>query len=89
MQSIENDSKTGAVIHIDGKLFINCTFTKCQIIYSGGDFGWRNTTFNDCQVSLEGPASRTANFLRSFNLLKMEAFQKSVPPAKPSTESIQ
>ncbi len=89
MQSIENDSKTGAIVHLDGKLFLNCVFTKCQVIYSGGDFGWRNTSFNDCQLNLEGPAQRTANLLQSFKLLNMDAFKKPTPPASPSTGTVQ
>ena len=43
MQTVENKTQTEAVLHMDDKLFINCAFTRCQMVYSGGDFAWANT----------------------------------------------
>lgn len=89
MQTVENQSKTSEIVHVDGKMFINCVFTRCQMIYSGGDFAWANTVFNECQVTLEGPAKRTAEFLSHFNLFRPEAFAKTAPPPSSSTKKVQ
>jgi len=89
MQTVENEKKTGAIIHLDNKMFINCTYTKCQIIFSGDDFAWRNTTFQDCQMTLEGPSLRTANLLGQFGLLRPNAKQTPVVPPTSSTETLQ
>jgi len=89
MQTVENEQKTGAVIHLDNKLFLNCSYTKCQIIFTGGDFAWRNTTFTDCQLTLEGPSLRTANLLGQFGLLRPEMVQAPIAPPTSSSEKLQ
>ena len=53
---------------------VNCKYKNCTVLYGGGDFGWTNTTFENCQVSLSGSAQKTANFLTFFGALK--------PPSK-------
>lgn len=88
VQPIENESKTSVVVYMNNKLFINCDYTKCPMIYCGGDFAWRNTKFVDCQISLEGAALRTATFLRHFKLFRTDALEKPAPPPSPSTKSI-
>lgn len=88
MQTVENEKQTGAVVHMDNKVFINCAFTRCQMVYSGGDFAWANTVFQDCQVTLEGSAKRTAEFLSHFNLFRPEAFGKPAPPPSSSTKGV-
>ena len=88
MQPVENKTQTETVIHMDDKIFINCAFTRCQMVYSGGDFAWANTIFKDCRVTLEGPAKRTAEFLNHFNLFRAEAFGKAAPPPSSSSKEV-
>jgi len=37
---IRDLNETGQAIVLDDHFYINCTFTDCTLIYSGGDFGW-------------------------------------------------
>ena len=83
MEAIENKTFSRATVHMDGKTFLKCVFTDCRLIYSGGDFAWRETTFTDCQISFEGPAKRTVEYLGYFQMLNPQKTQK------PSTETLQ
>jgi hypothetical protein len=80
MTPIENDTKTGVVIYMDDRYFINCRYTDCTLIFAGGDFGWVNSSFQNCKLSFEGPAGRTVNVLRMFSLLSDKFGQPAQPP---------
>jgi hypothetical protein len=84
MQTVENENRTGEIVHLDGKLFINCNYANCQVIYTGGDFAWRNTAFNNCQLTLEGAALRTANLLGHFQLIRRDAIPARPLPTHPA-----
>jgi hypothetical protein len=70
MELIENKSDTGAILAIDDKNFINCQFINCTLIYSGGDFAWTNTKFENCRITLAGAAQRTAAVMATFGIIK-------------------
>ncbi|HMK31057.1 MAG TPA: hypothetical protein VK473_15350 [Terriglobales bacterium] len=88
METIQNRSESGTLIHIDNKFFLSCQFTRCELIYTGGDFAWRNTSFVECKLTFDGPAGRTVNFLRAFNLLKEQLAGEAAPPAVPHTGTV-
>ena len=69
MKTIENEVNTGATITLDDKHFINCRFTNCKLIYSGGDWSMTETKVENCQVTLAGAAQKTANFLAFLNAM--------------------
>ena len=66
MTAIENAIETGATVILDEKYFVNCRFTKCTLVYMGGEYGWIDTQFVDCKIALQGSADRTAGFLKHF-----------------------
>jgi hypothetical protein len=70
MQVIENEVVVGKTVVLDDKHFVNGRYTNCTLIYSGGEFGWVNTTFDNCQITLTGAAQRTANVLGHLGLVK-------------------
>jgi hypothetical protein len=41
MLPVDNDVVEGKTIFLDDRYFVNCKFTKCSLIYTGGDFGWQ------------------------------------------------
>jgi hypothetical protein len=57
-------------VEIDGKRFTSCTFTDCDLVYSGGDveFG-PGCVVNDCRPEFSGPARRTVLLLHALGLL--------------------
>ena len=89
MTCVENQTQNGTAVFMDDKYFINCNFVACILIYAGGDFGWRNSSFQDCKIHWEGPANRTINFLRVFGLLSPTFDKPSQPPLTSGSERIQ
>jgi hypothetical protein len=86
MKIVEKQITKGAAIALDDTNFVNCEFTECRLMYSGGDFALTDSKLINCQVTLMGPAQRTAALLASMGALKPGGpFQMGVPPAPPST----
>ncbi len=64
-QTIENDA-----LDLDDTFLLNCVVKKTVVFYSGEDFGWTNSRFEQCQLTLLGPAKNTENLLGHFGRLK-------------------
>jgi len=60
---IEGQSFENVTVVLDGKYFKECKFFGCTLIYSGGDYGWVDTTFHRCNLRFQGVAQRTMQFL--------------------------
>lgn len=57
MQLVENQVVSGKSVAIDEHHFVNCKYSNCDVIYSGGDYAWTNTKFENCRFSFSGSAS--------------------------------
>jgi len=79
MEKIEKLEQNGGVIMLDGNYFVGCRFTNCKLLFAGGDCGWHETTFTNCQIEWNGPAARAINILLAFGY----RFHK---PSKSSSE---
>ncbi len=77
-QTIENDA-----LDFDDTCFVNCTVKNSEIIYSGKHYAYRNSTFENCRLSLLGAAQSTQSFLRDFGQLK----EGETPPEAKSKSS--
>ena len=64
-QTIENDA-----VDMDDTYLVNCTLKNCELFYSGKEFAWKNTKFDNCPVRLLGAARNTQSLLKSLGLLK-------------------
>jgi hypothetical protein len=69
MTTIENVIETGTTVVLDGKFFIHCKYTGCNVIFLGGEYGWFDTEFKDCKVLFQGAAMRTVELLKRFNIM--------------------
>ncbi|ADW69046.1 hypothetical protein AciX9_2001 [Granulicella tundricola MP5ACTX9] len=56
VETITGQSFTRVSIHIDGKRFVDCTFTRCMLGYSGGEVEFKGTILKDCKYLLYGAA---------------------------------
>jgi len=54
---------------IDDTEFRACTFVRCTLNYTGGEFGLINCAAEDCFCEFFGPAARTIVFLQEVGLL--------------------
>lgn len=53
---------------LDGKHFVDCTFTDCTLEYSGDDVVFERTGMYNCRHVLVGHARQTANYMRLVGL---------------------
>ena len=68
MTSIEDKAFENTQVLMDGVCFIRCSFENCTMIFAGGDYA-----IQDCRVGvnihrLVGPAERTMDYVKQFNL---------------------
>jgi len=82
MQVIENKNDTGVTVALDDKQFVNCNFKDCTLVDTGGDFGWMNTTFDNCKINLQGAAMRAAALMGTFGM-KPIVSPTQTPPETP------
>jgi hypothetical protein len=79
MTVVEEQVTSGATITLDDKHFVNCQFSDCKLLYNGGDYALTDTRFDKCEVSLTGPALRTAMLMTMFGMAQ---------PAKPNVQQV-
>ncbi len=77
-QTIEND-----ILDLDDTCLVNCTVKNTEIFFSGKHYAWRDSTFENCRLTLLGAAHNTQCFLRDFGRLK----EDEKPPETKSKSS--
>ncbi len=73
MKTVQGKTFNRVTVAIDDTEFANCTITNCELIYSGGPFGWVETDMTNCLITLRGAAAFTAGFLEKFGLIDTKA----------------
>ena len=73
MQSFKGQHFTGRVFDLDETVFFQCKLTDCDLYYSGGDFEWTETLFENCRWHWRGPAKNTMFLLQLIGLLQVQA----------------
>jgi hypothetical protein len=63
----ENQTFTDTVVTLDYNEFLNCTFTRCRIVFHGGGFAIAAPKLNASQFVLADSASNTLALLKMLN----------------------
>jgi hypothetical protein len=63
VQGVTFESKT---VFLDGRQFVGCTFTNCDIRIVMGVFVIEDGTFTGCAFRLYGPAAKVAEVIDTF-----------------------
>ncbi len=75
MDTIKGVNYSNTRVTLDNRNFEDCTITSCEVVYSGGSFGWTNTKLTNCKITLRGSAALTVAFLKTFALVSTEGPQ--------------
>jgi len=65
----ETQTFTKKVFVVEECWFINCALIECDLFYSGGTYQYENTTFQNCNWKLTGPAFQTFQLLSLIGLI--------------------
>jgi len=57
MASFTNCSFKTATVVLDGHEYNKCTFEKCKVVITRGNFSLRNSTFDGCSFEFGGEAA--------------------------------
>jgi hypothetical protein len=73
MKTVQGKTLNRTTVVVDDTEFVNCAITNCELVYSGGPFGWVETSIDNCLITLRGPAAFSAGFLEKFGLIDANA----------------
>lgn len=70
METIFGKNFKNQTVVMDERNYVQCTFTNCEIVYTGGDFAWVNSRFDHCKITITGNASKTLAFMHQVGILQ-------------------
>ncbi len=74
--------KKDEIVPMDDHFYVDCKGEACELMFGGGDFGWRNTHFQNAKITFMGPARRTMDFAQHLGLKLQAISQPVTPPEK-------
>lgn len=79
MQAIRNQTLENQPFVLEDCYFENCVLRNCDLFFSGGDFEWANTTFDNCRFHWRGAAKSTWMLMRLLGLMKEQLPPSNLP----------
>jgi hypothetical protein len=64
METYRNQTLQTKSFVLEEVAFIECALNNCDLYYSGGEFDWVNTTFENCRFHWRGAAKNTLALLQ-------------------------
>ena len=82
METFKNENFQGKSFHLDDVVFMNCKLTDCDLYYSGGDFEWVSSNFDNCRFHWRGAAKNTLALLQAMGMLKTPTPPTVIPTSQ-------
>ncbi len=64
METFRGQILQGKSFILEDAVFLKCKLTDCDLYYSGGDFEWAETVFENCRFHWRGSAKNTLALLQ-------------------------
>lgn len=78
MKFIDTSIK-GDTVHLDGNEYHRCEFTRCRLVYSGGELPvFMNCKIDHCVFTFDGSAGRTLEYMRMLSSLSNGALVEEI-----------
>jgi hypothetical protein len=87
MKRIENREIRDVTLDIDDTEFINCQFTNCTLVYSGGPCVFQSQGEN-CRFQMKGAAANTFDLLQDLGMFD-DSLEQTFDSRKQPTKHIQ
>jgi hypothetical protein len=78
METYRNQNFQGKNFILEDVAFLKCKLTDCDVYYSGGDFDWTETLFENCRFHWRGPAKNTVALLQAVGMIPMPTPPKNL-----------
>lgn len=79
METYRNQKFQGKSFILEEVAFVKCLLTDCDLYYSGGDFDWVETGFENCRFHWRGPAKNMVALAQTIGMLgKLEPPQNLI-----------
>ncbi len=72
MEVLKGQKLDGRHFELEEVSFIECHLADCDLFYSGGEFDWQATQFENCRFHWRGPAKNTTQLLQSLGLMQQQ-----------------
>lgn len=83
METYRNQTFEGKSFILEEVAFIQCKLTDCDLYYSGGDFDWANSNFENCRFHWRGTAKNTIALLQSLGMISIPTPPQNMGLPKP------
>ena len=87
MKRVENRGIRDVTLDIDDTEFINCHFTNCTLVYSGGPCSFQSQGEN-CRFQMKGAAANTFDLLQDLGMFD-DTIESNFESKKPDLKHIQ
>ena len=87
MKRVENREIRDVTLDIDDNEFINCHFTQCTLVYSGGPCSFQSQGEN-CRFQMKGAAANTFDLLQDLGMID-DTIESNFVSKKPDLKHIQ
>lgn len=69
MENIIGKTFHNQAISLDDKNYVRCKFAKCELVYTGGDYGVTDCQFDEIKLTFAGAAGRVMALLHQVGIL--------------------